>query len=240
MVLGLCVGLVFVIRRKRAHWSANYLFALLIFAMSLTLLNRLLAYTGVADRHPRWAFIPIYYTLSFGPLLFFYVKSRLFRSFELRMNDVKHFILPGVQAVLFLCLSFQSVEFIASFKEHFFSPFYGNFEKAVYMTTFFLYLYFSYRFILHERMRLGRLQASKANGLRMQTLVAGWLKRMVKVLFILYCFNAFFLLTDYLGYKVFDVNLNNKALFTSGTELSFAAMVCWLALNGFFAWRRGI
>ncbi len=238
---GFVVGGGFLIRRPRHNGSANYLFALLIIAMSATLISRLLGYTGFARRHPHLAFLPIYYTLSFGPLLFFFVKSRLFSSFRLRRNDVKHFILPVVQPAVFLGVSFQSGAFIDSFRDHFFSPFYGNFEKAAYIASFFLYLYFSYRFIRHERMALSRLSERKnERGIRLRILVAGWLKRMVKALFILFGVHAFFLLTDYFSYKLFDINLNNKALFNSALELSFAAMVCWLAINGFFAWRRGL
>jgi hypothetical protein len=63
---------------------------------------------------------------------------------------------------------------------------------------------------------------------------------MVKVLFILFGVHAFFLLTDYFGFKFFNVNLQTKALFSAFYELSFVSMLFWLFLNGFFAWRRGL
>ena len=75
---------------------------------------------------------------------------------------------------------------------------------------------------------------------RRQILVVGWLKRMVKVLFIIFGVHAVFILMDYFSYKIFDVNLQTKALFPAFYELSFEAMLLWLILNAFFAWRRGL
>lgn len=248
IVSGGILGLLFLVRKSDNYWQ-NILFSLLLISFSLTLLDKFLNYSFVAQRHASLATLPIYMSFAFGPLLFFYVKSRLYPSrFSMNRRDFKHFILPTVQFFLLSWIALQNSVTKAEFQMHFFSPFYGNFEKAVFIIHFFLYLYFAYRFILFERHPLSisvekvgaRALSAKNSALKRQVLIIGWLKRMVKVLFLLFGVHAFFILTDYFSFKLFSLNLQSKALFSAFYELSFEAMLFWLCLNAYFAWRRGI
>jgi hypothetical protein len=237
-------ALIFARRIKTNPW-VNILFALLLAAMSLTLMDKFFNFTSFSRRYPNWTFLPIYLSFSFAPLLFYYVKSRLYPHFAMHRRDFKHFILPTTQFAILGWVTLQDATSKAHFKNNFFSPFYGNFEKGVFIVQFFLYIYFSYRFILHEKHPLSieaqkRKNVGQNSAFRRQVLVVSWLKRMVKVLFILFGIHAFFLLTDYFGFKFFNINLQTKALFSAFYELSFVAMLFWLFLNGFFAWRRGL
>jgi hypothetical protein len=245
IVTGMIMGVLFLIRRQENYW-VNLLFGLLLLSFSLTLSDKFLRYSLLCYRYPNWSFLPIYLSFAFGPLLFFYVKSRLYTQyFNMHRPDFKHFILPTVQFALLLGVTVQAVETKMSFQEKIFSPFYGNFEKGVFILQFFLYLYFSYRFILHEKYPLskktqkGVLKLSNTHT-RRQVLIVGWLKRMVKVLFIFFGIHASFILTDYFSFRLFEINLQTKVLFSSGYELSFVAMLFWICLNGFFAWQRRI
>ena len=241
MIAGVLSGLgmasLFLIRKTQPNKWANWLFAALLAAMALTLLDKFLNFTELTKRHPSVSVLPIYLSFAFGPLLFYYIKSRLYRSFDMKRSDFKHFILPTVQIALLGMLTFRDAESKATFRTDFFSPFYGNFEKGVFIIQFFLYLYFSYRFILHERFSLMQKRKSLMTG-RRHVLVVGWLKRMVKMLFILFGIHASFILTDYFSYRLFDLNLQTKTLFSVCYELSFAAMLGWLCLNAFFALQR--
>jgi hypothetical protein len=238
---GFFVGFLWLFRRARPNPYANKLYALLLWAFSFTMLDRFLVYSEIALRHPRLSFLPIYFSFSLGPLLFYYVKSRLYPKFRLHREDIKHFVFPVVQAVILLYIGFQSDEAKHNFRRNFFSPFYGNFEKGVYILFFFFYLYSAYRFIGHERMLLKQIPLkSRTTKLRRQILITGWLKRMVKGLFILFAVNASFILVEYFSFKIFKINLNGRAMFTSLTELSFGSMIGWLIINGYFAWRRKI
>ena len=234
------------LRVKSINKWQKILFSLLIISFSLTLLDKFLGYSMLMQRHSKIAFLPIYQSFALGPLLFFYVKSHLYpHNFSMHRRDFKHFILPTVQIALLAWVSIQDKTTKIEFQSHFFSPFYGNFEKGVFITQFFLYLYFSYRFILHEKHPLSIKASRNRNkmseaGFRRQILVVGWLKRMVKVLFILFGVHAFFILTDYFSFKIFDLNLQTKTLFSAFYELSFVAMLFWLCLNAYFAWRRGL
>ncbi len=248
VVSGGILGFLFLWRKSDNYWQ-NILFSLLLISFSLTLLDKFLNYSFVAQRHASLATLPIYMSFAFGPLLFFYVKSRLYPyRFSMSRRDFKHFILPTVQFFLLSWIALQDVQTKAEFQAHFFSPFYGNFEKAVFIVHFFLYLYFSYRFILFKRHPLNisaeragkKMLVVKNSSLKKQILIVGWLKRMVKVLFLLFGIHAFFILTDYFSFKIFDLNLQTKALFSAFYELTFEAMLFWLCLNAYFAWRRGI
>lgn len=244
VVSGGFLGLLFLFRKTDNYWQ-NILFSLLLISFSLTLLDKLLVFSFVTQRYASLATLPFYMSFAFGPLLFFYVKSRLFpHQFSMSRRDFKHFIMPTVQFALLSWIALQNVTTRAEYQSHFFSPFYGNFEKAIFIIHFFLYLYFSYRFILYQKyplsITIGKNKSLKYAALKRQILIVGWLKRMVKVLFLLFGIHAFFILTDYFSFRFFGLNLQTKALFSSFYELTFEAMLFWLCLNAYFAWRRGI
>lgn len=245
VITGGILGLLNFPRRTTNRWQ-SILFSLLLIAYSLTLLDKLLVYSFFSQKHLKVAYLPIYLSFALGPLLFYYVKSRLYPiNFKMKRADFKHFILPTVQFVLLCWVGIQNASIKSEFQSHFFSPFSGNFEKGVFIIQFFLYLYFSYRFILHEKhplsIQASRNRQSMSNThFRRQVLVVSWLKRMVKALFILFGVHAFFILTDYFSYRLLDIDLQRKALFSAFYELSFAAMLYWLCLNAYFAWRRGL
>jgi hypothetical protein len=227
ILFGLVTTIFVFFRKTPAAPSSNYLFAALLLTFALTDTHQLWSYWGISGRHLRLYYLPIYYTFAFGPFLFFYVKSRLYPQFELHRSDLKHFILPIAQAALYVSLEFETTAYKKDF--YLFNPLYGNFGKCIWLITFGLYLYFAYRFILHER---GKKVSRK------QIFITGWLKRMVKIFFIFYAIHASFVISNIFWYKIFEIDLNQKALFISLTELSFSAMLYWLSLNAFFAWRR--
>ncbi len=217
----------------RGHWFSDRIFGILLGLMSLTLFNNLMAYWGISIRNPKLYFLPIYYSLSLGPLIFFLAKSKLYPQLRLHRSDLKHFILPFVQAAVFWWVGLHDTAYKMGVKNAFFSPIYGGFEDWVYTLTTGMYFYFGYRFVKFE------MSTARQRGVsRRQIMVIGWLKRMIKILFILFAVHASCLVSDWINYRLFDVNLNNKALFSAFTELSFGAMVGWLTLNAWFAWRR--
>ena len=234
---GLGIASLFLIRKTQPNKWSNWLFAGLLTTMSLTLLDKFLNFMEITKRHPSVSVLPIYLSFAFGPLLFYYVKTRLYRSFDLDRSDFKHFILPTVQFALLVMMTFRDADAKATFRTDFFSPFYGNFEKGVFIMQFFCYIYFSYRFITHQKAALMQKRKSLMTG-RRHVLVVGWLKRMVKTLFILFGIHASFILTDYFSYRFFDLNLQAKNIFSACYELSFTAMLGWLCLNAFFALQR--
>jgi hypothetical protein len=238
VVFGFGVAALFLIRKTQPNRWSNWLFSSLLGSMAFTLLDKLLGFTLLKTHYPILSFLPIYQSFAFAPFLFFYVKSRLYPHFNMARSDFKHFILPTVQIILLSLMTVYSSDNQLDTQLQFFSPFYGNFEKGVFIFQFLLYLYFAYRFILHERAAYQRGIKRPFFDARRQVLVLGWLKRLVKTLSILFIIHAVFILSDYFSLRFFSFNLQERTLFSALYELSFGAMLAWLILNGLFALRR--
>ncbi len=233
IVIGVILALMLAFRRVLPNRLSDFLLAGLLFTLSLTALQKLFIWLQIKNLDI--IFLPIYCSFAFAPLIFFMVKSRLYPNFRLQQNDLKHFILPIVQTVVMCWIFLQPAHtrsWVAS--GGFFTPFYGNFERGVYLLQFGLYLYFSYRFILHERTPLSN------HSPKHQILLTGWLKRMVKAAFTIFIIEASFILTDYFSMRWFDVNLRSRLFFSSVLELSFTAQLWWLIINTLFALKKNI
>ncbi|MEL7021462.1 MAG: helix-turn-helix domain-containing protein, partial [Bacteroidota bacterium] len=62
-----------------------------------------------------------------------------------------------------------------------------------------------------------------------------WVRRVLKLLFILACINTTYVLSNFIAYQLWGVNLYNNPLFTWSINLTFAAMLYWL---GFMAYNH--
>jgi hypothetical protein len=207
----------------------------LLVCSNFTLVNNVIFYKQWYLKYPGLIFLPIYFSLSVGPLFFFYTKARLYPNFRLKASDFKHFILASVQFIFFIYLFVLKLENKKVMLDRFFSPIFGNLEDLIFIFITMMYIYFSYRFVLHER---GRLQKSK--GTKREIFILGWLKRHIKVVAVLFAIHASFILSNYLGFKLLDINLNNKTIFNAMIELSFCTVVFWMNLNAIFAYRRNL
>ena len=119
---GLGIASLFLIRKTQPNKWSNWLFAGLLTTMSLTLLDKFLNFMEITKRHPSVSVLPIYFSFAFGPLLFYYVKSRLYRHFDMTRSDFKHFILPTVQFALLVMMTFRDADAKATFRTDFFCP----------------------------------------------------------------------------------------------------------------------
>lgn len=212
---------------------ANYFYGSLLICIGLTLLHNILFITGFYDTFPRYKFFPIYFTLAFPSLLFFYVKLSLYPAYQLRFTDIKHFMLPLAQWVFFWCIFFSSVSFKAGINRYFYNPFYGGFEQAIYLVSFFAYLFFAYRYILHR-------QSQPLHGLERKQV--WYLRKLVKGLFVLFGVHTAFVLGDFFCYEFLNINLRTVKVYAGLGALSFAALVYFLSVYGFqvLVWGRRV
>lgn len=245
IAIGFFTAFLLLIRRDIENPWINCFFLLLIGSTTFTLFDKFLDYIAIADTHKSLSVLPFYMSFAVGPLTFFYVKSRLYQHFKPHRRDLKHFILPIVQSVLLAVVSISSVSSKQAFENHFFSPFYGNFEKGIFVAQYLAYLYFAYRFINHFKTVLTndyrrKKEVVKFPAIKKQILVVGWLKRFIKVAIILFIIHGIFVYSDYFSYRLFGANLQTKALFSSLYQLSFAACLIWQCVNAIFALRRKI
>lgn len=229
---GLTSGTLFFFKRSGVK-RANIFFGLLLIAIGLTLLHNIFTMTGLYENHPSLYFLPIYFTLALPTLLFYYVKLNLYPAYRLRWTDAKHFVLPLGQFLFFLFLFLMPIEYKSTVGRHFYNPFFGAFEQFLYLTTFFSYMYFAYRYV--RKKRLAPKDAIEARKIL-------YLEKLIQILFILFCIHAVFVLADFISYEFLNVNLRTVKPYAALGALSFAALVLWLSVYGFqvLVWGRKI
>lgn len=236
LVLGvlqaLVIGGLFFFKRSGDKRS-NAFFGLLLITFGLTVLHYILVFLNVFDRFPRLYFLPIYYTLSFPTLLFYHIKLNLYPAYRLRATDVKHFILPIGQLSFFLTLFFSAVEYKSQIGRYFYNPFYGAFEQALYLTTFYAYLYFAWRYVRQKKHHIqSRGEARKV----------WYSEKLLQILFLLFVIHTIFVLGDFISYEFLHINLRTVKPYAALGVLSFVALLFWLGTYGFqvLLWGRKV
>ena len=86
---------------------SNRFLALLMLSIALWLLDGFFRVAGLYGQNANLYFSPIYYSLAFGPLLYFYVRSLVNHGFRWRWRYWAHFGPVLVQAGLYWWLRFQ-------------------------------------------------------------------------------------------------------------------------------------
>ena len=85
-------------------------------------------------------------------------------------------------------------------------------------------MYFAYRYIRQREKSIIKKKALK------QVL---YLKKLVKLLFVFFIINAIFIIGDFMGYELLNINLQTVKPYAAFGALSFVAMVFWLGTYGF-------
>lgn len=219
----LSIGVLFFFKRSGVK-RANYFYGILLIAIGLTLTHNIFIISGIYNLYPGVKFLPIYFTHTLPVALFYYVKLCLYPAYRLRGSDVKHFILPVLQLVFFVALFFTSVEFKGKIDRHFYNPFYGAFEQFLYLVNFFSYMYFAYRYILHRQKSVVKAKA------RRQIL---YLKKLIQILAVFFIIHTVFIVGDFAGYELLNINLQTVKPYAALGALSFAALAGWLGTYGF-------
>lgn len=229
---GMTIGGLFFFKRSGER-RANIFYGLLLISFALTMLHHIFVMTGFFEVYPQLHFLPIYFTLAFPPLLFYYVKLNLYPTYQFKWSDVKHFMLPVFQFLFFAVVVFIPIEYTIKYWRRFFNPFFGAFEQLLYLTTFFAYTYFAWRYIRQKRRQLRD---------RLEIKQLFYLRTLIQILFILFCIHTAFVLTDFITFELFSVNLRTVKPFAALGVLSFAALLFWLGIYGFqvLLWGRKV
>ncbi|MCB0644030.1 MAG: helix-turn-helix domain-containing protein [Phaeodactylibacter sp.] len=230
--LGLTVGLLFLLR-KRGNKKSNLCFGILSLVFAIALANTLLLHLGLFHLYPALQYIPLWYTLAFGPCLFYAVKFQLYPSYEMRWSDSKHFILPLLQGLFYWIVWFQAIETKMWVTEAIVFPFYKTLEGVLFVLSFFSYLALSYRYAKYKEATL------KKRGFDWERQKVRWLKRVLRVLFLLAGLNTFYIVADFVAYQFLNLDLFGIKAYAYMTDLSFAAMLYWLAWAGLNYEMRG-
>ncbi len=108
VIVSIFMGVLLLSQKGKNHISISLLGCLLILS-GLTLLNDNFVISGISNRIQSLYFIPIYYSLSIGPLFYLFVKSKF--KYRLEKSDLIHLLLPVIQAFVYFSIGFRSVEF---------------------------------------------------------------------------------------------------------------------------------
>lgn len=212
---------------------SNYFFGALLICFGLTLLHNILILLDFYQYYPKFKFLPIYFTLSFPVLLFYYVKLDLYPAYRLRLTDAKHFILPLGQFIYLTINCWQPLSGKMQTERESFSLFYGGIEYFLYLSLFFAYLYFARRYIVQRR---------KVNRDPSQVRRLFYLRKLVKILFILFVVHAVMVVTDVVAREFFLVDMRGSKPYVAMGILSFTALVLWVGTYGFqvLLWGRKV
>lgn len=203
---------------------ADYFTSAMHLAYASTSFHLILIALDVFEKNPDLLFLPVYWTLALGPFMFFSIKLRLFPKYKFVPSDLKHFILPAGQFLYFsLLFVFAEIGFRQELGRKFYSPFYGGLEMALFITTFNFYIAAAYRFI---KFKITHCQRTNDQTTLQTTLQ---LRRMLRVLFVLFLFNSIYIFTDFIMYEVLGLNMHNYQTFTRFGEVLFASMSAWMA-----------
>jgi len=219
----LFIGWLYFFKRTGVR-RANVFYGILLLCIGSTLLHNILVVTGFYEHFPQYKFFPIYFTLAIPGLLFFHVKLSLYPHYRLRWTDSKHFLLPLSQWLFFWYIFLLPTASKLTVGRYFYNPFYGGLEQAIYLGSFFAYLYFSYRYVYQRR----RHKLNITEGRKVW-----YLSKLVKGLFVLFGIHAAFVLTDFFCYEFLYINLRSVRIYAGMGALSFAALVYFLSVYGF-------
>lgn len=209
--------------RKQSEPRAYFFFSLLLLAFGLTQLHFVLRILGLFELFPRVRFLPIYFTLSLPVLFFYYIKTELFPSYQLRWTDAKHFLLAIGQIFYFL-ITFTGYHtgLLPKISSEM-NPFLGSLETGAYLAQFFAYLYFSLRYIRAKK------KSSKSVQKKRQTI---YLEILVHIFTLLFIIHALFIFSDFYSYKMAYINMQTTKVYVGLGLLTFTSLLFCLSVYG--------
>lgn len=166
----------------------NRILSLLLIAISLWLVDNFMRIGMIYRQYPNLYFLPIFYSLGFGPLIYFYVRSLINQHFKFRPIHLLHFLPVFVQACLYLILSCCDYATKAWYWEHIHRPYTYRIEFDGTWISLMIYLILSFNLLqkyqIWLRDHFSELSKLKLNWLRlilalMILLCAQWLIEIV-------------------------------------------------------------
>ena len=182
----------------------------------LTLLNDMLVTSGISNRIQWLYFLPIFYTLSVGPLFYLFIKSKYRTS--LKSVDYLHLIIPLIQAVVYFSIGFRSAKFKSDLWLYSDFPVYLEVESILFPISIGLYTVLSYLILKRDQEQ----PYFWSKDLRK------WLLQFTKGMFIIAAME--------LGFSLLELVPNfsfSSMPVTIVQSLILSSFVFWIALNGF-------
>jgi len=211
ILLCLVVGVQLLLRKEGMRQS-NWLLGVLLILYALTLSNGLFAMAGIYAQYQFLYFIPINFSLSLGPLFYFFVRSRVQPSFRLQRRHLPHFILPVLQFLFYLSIGFRSAAYKSWIWREVIAPCGQFVEEGLVILLALGYLGAAYRMLqdIPEAFWKGP--------------VYRWLRRFTISLAFLFLISSGYEILDWILYGFFEYNLFNTPWLAFPLKLSYAGI----------------
>ena len=222
VLTSLIFGFNLLFRKERTR--SNIFLGWLLILGSLTLLNSFFANVGIYSTFKNLYFIPLTYTLSFGPLTYFYVQTKIHPGFTFRRVHLLHAILPVAQALFYFSIGFRDYEFKSWMWQHVVSVWYGDAEALLFFATFTGYIFSAAKRI--KKKKKAPQPGWKSAQLR-------WLLRFLYVFLALIVIQFCFDILDLILWNRYGINIYNIPWASFPLDISKAGVWYWVSFNAF-------
>lgn len=137
----------FLLVLQRNNPLANRFLGLLLLIFSLWLLDSFFNSAHIYQQNPNFYFLPIYYSLGFGPLVYFYTQSIVRRDFRFSRKNYGHFLPVLIQACFYLWLPFQDYPYRRWFWLEVHRPYTYPLEFILTLVSLLIYGFLSLRLV---------------------------------------------------------------------------------------------
>jgi len=209
---------------RRQRTRSNLFLGILLILGSLTLLNSLFANAGIYSTFNSLYFIPLTYTLSFGPLTYFYIQTKIHPGFQFKRIRLLHAVLPAAQAFFYFSIGFRDVEFKSWMWQYVISGWFGDVEGAMFFITFFGYMFAAAKIVKGEM---------KSPQPEWKEELLRWLRRFIYIFSSLIAFQLFYDIMDFVLRSYFEVNLYNISWASFPLDISKALVWYWVSFTAF-------
>lgn len=202
--------------QKKNRYSNKILIGILV-VFGFWMTNILLRVSGTFKVHPNLYFIPINFSLSFGPLIFFYIKSLTNKDYRLEFKAYKHFIPLIIQFVFYAVCFLLPYSMKRSFWINVHSTYTYDFEIILVQLSLIIYLILSIRYFRNYKTYIANTfsETSKIS------------LRWLRVVIILFLALAILWMVDFLAWIILGITNLYSLL-----EILIAIMALVLALGG--------
>lgn len=221
ILLCLVVGIQLLFRKEGMRQS-NLLLGVLLILYALTLTNGLLAMAGIFAQYQFLYFLPINFSLSIGPLFYFFVRSRVQPSFRLQRRHLPHFVLPSAQFIFYLSIGFRSTAYKSWIWQEVIRPYAQFIEEGLFISLAAGYLVATYR-LLHQEVPEEPWKSP----------VYRWLRRFTLSLAFLALIGSAYEIADWILFGVFEYNLFNTPWLAFPLKLAYAGISLLIGYNAY-------
>lgn len=167
---------------RRENRRANRLLAALVVLLAMWLCDAFFNVSGLYAQQPDFYFLPIYYSLGFGPLLYFYTRALTRADFRLRTADLPHFLPVLLQFLFYVYLQARDYAFRREFWFEVHRPYTYDLELMLSFASLLVYLLAGRRLVRRFRRSLADHYSN------LQYIALRWLDSLYGVLAVLAVF----------------------------------------------------